>query len=139
MHLQSSVHVPQCRYSGIATLLQKMGADGDTVVSEGDKAEDWKARSIRRLTNPDQSQQQSDWLRIQLLLDTSIAASHLEFVRVMSGAYFGLLVAPQGLFQCFPLGGITSSVFKAPNFSSLQAKTVTILMRVRRKKCCACV
>ena len=63
--------------SGIASLLQSIYQDEYLVKT---KTQAWRERIIEKLVRPDEAQQTADRLREQLLLDTSIAQTHLDFI-----------------------------------------------------------
>ena len=73
--------------SGLASLLDTMIEDEPIVGKNKLKvnAESWKERIIQKLVKSVESQETSKRLREQLLLDTSIAQSHLEFINIISG------------------------------------------------------
>ena len=72
---------------GLASLLDTMIEDesivGKTKMKEN--AGSWKERIIQKLVKPEESNQTAKKLREQLLLDTSIAQSHLDFVNRIAG------------------------------------------------------
>ena len=72
---------------GLASLLDTMTEDEPIVGKNKVKvnAESWKERIIQKLVKPEESQRTAQRLREQLLLDTSIAQSHLDFINVISG------------------------------------------------------
>ena len=84
--IAAGVPVLISRYSGIAWLLQKMSEDEPIVY--GTKLEHpldkWKERILQKLLRPDQSQRAANRLREQLLLDTSIAQTHLDFINIIA-------------------------------------------------------
>ena len=73
--------------SGLASLLETMVEDEAIVGRNKMKvnAEFWKERIIQKLVKPEESQTAANRLREQLLLDTSIAKSHLDFINVIAG------------------------------------------------------
>ena len=77
------------RYSGIARLLRSMAEDESVVY--GTKFESplniWKDRILERLLRPDESRRTADRLREQLLLDTSIAQTHLDFINIIASKF----------------------------------------------------
>ena len=81
--IAAGVPVLVSRYSGIAHLLQ-----GDEPLVYETRLQSvtdiWKDRILERLLRPEESQKTADRLREQLLLDTSIAESHLNFVNVIA-------------------------------------------------------
>ena len=84
--IAAGVPVLVSKHSGLARLLQKMVEDEPVVY--GTKLESpldiWKERILERLLRPDESQQAANKLREQLLLDTSIAQTHLDFINVIA-------------------------------------------------------
>ena len=73
--------------SGLASLLDNMTED-EPIVSKTKlkaNASTWKERIIQKLVNPEESQQTAKRLREQLLLDTSIAQAHLDFINTIAG------------------------------------------------------
>ena len=84
--IAAGVPVLISRYSGIAWLLQKMSEDEPVVY--GTKFErpldKWKDRILQKLLRPDQSQKAANRLREQLLLDTNIAQTHLDFINIIA-------------------------------------------------------
>ena len=73
--------------SGLASLLDTM-IEGEHIVSKTKlkaNASTWKERIIQKLVNPEESQQTAKRLREQLLLDTSIAQTHLDFIYIIAG------------------------------------------------------
>ena len=73
--------------SGLASLLDSMIEDEPIVGKNKVKvnAVSWKERIIQKLVKPEESNQAAKRLREQLLLDTSIAQSHLDFINLISG------------------------------------------------------
>ena len=74
------------RYSGIARLLQKMAEDEPAVYGiKSQSAKDlWKERILQKLLRPGESQLSANRLREELLLDTSIAQTHLDFINIIA-------------------------------------------------------
>ena len=70
-------------HSGIASVLKILMQD-ESVVQEPDDVT-WKDRILQKLLRPEESQKTATRLREQLLLDTSIAQTHLEFTRIIAG------------------------------------------------------
>ena len=85
--IAAGVPVLVSRYSGIAALLRDM-QHSDAVVHK-DKleinTENWKKRIIQKLVNPVETQRAATRLREQLLLDTSVAQTHLDFINTIAG------------------------------------------------------
>ena len=75
--------------SGLASLLDTMIEDESIVGKHKLKvnAELWKERIIQKLVRPDESQIAAKRLREKFLLDTSIAQTHLDFIKVIAGTY----------------------------------------------------
>ena len=75
--------------SGLASLLDTMIEDESIVGKNKLKAnvQTWKERIIQKLVKPEESKQTAKRLREQLLLDTSIAESHLDFINTIAGRY----------------------------------------------------
>ena len=76
-------------YSGLAGLLYNMIGEEPVVYTSSTEpdTETWKNRIIQRLLRPKESQEAANRLREQLLLDSSIAQSHLEFVNTIAGTF----------------------------------------------------
>ena len=77
------------KYSGLAVLLREL-LQGEPVVHKNEldiDTETWKLRIIRKLIKPNRARQRADRLREQLLLDTSIAQTHLDFINTIAGNY----------------------------------------------------
>ena len=75
--------------SGLASLLDMM-IEGEPIVGRKKlkaNASTWKERIIQKLVKPEESQQITKRLREQLLLDTSIAQTHLDFINTIAGKY----------------------------------------------------
>ena len=68
--------------SGITSLLQNIYQDESLVKT---KTQTWRDRIIEKLVRPDEAQQTADRLREQLLLETSIAQTHLDFINTVTG------------------------------------------------------
>ena len=84
--IAAGVPILVSRYTGLAHLLQKKLEDECVVY--GTKLESqldiWKDRILKKLLRPDESQRAANRLREQLLLDTSIGQTHLDFINVIS-------------------------------------------------------
>ena len=78
----AGVPVLVSQHSGIASLMQTMYQDQSVVKT---KTETWKERIIEKLVRPAEAQQIADRLRKQLLLDTNIAQTHLDFINTVTG------------------------------------------------------
>ena len=55
-------------------------------------AESWKERIIQKLVKPEESQKTAKRLRDKLLLDVTIAQTHLDFINNIAGTYDKLIV-----------------------------------------------
>ena len=95
----AGIQVLVSRYSGIARLLERMAEDESVVC--GIKSEPvvniWKDRILERLLRPEESQRAANRLREQLLLDTSVAQTHLDFINIIASKFVfdtGLLALP---------------------------------------------
>ena len=77
------------RYSGIARLLRGMAEDKSVVYGTKlqSKANIWKDRILERLLRPEESQNAANRLKEKLLLDTSIAQAHLDFINVIASKF----------------------------------------------------
>ena len=91
--IAAGVPILVSRYSGIARLLQKMAEDEPVVygIKSQSSTELWKERILQRLLRPGESQQSGNRLREQLLLDTSIAQTHLDFINVIASKSISLI------------------------------------------------
>ena len=87
--IAAGVPVLVSRYSGLAALLYSMIGDESVVYTSRTKSdmETWKERIIQRLLRPQESQQAANRLREQLLLDSNIAETQLEFINTIVGTY----------------------------------------------------
>ena len=78
-------------HSGMGKLLKSIIQD-ESIVHESslepDDMEIWKDRILQKLLRPKESQKTANVLREQLLLDTSIAQTHLDFTRILTGKIF---------------------------------------------------
>ena len=86
--MASGVPVLTSRNAGIAAFLQSTGMPEPIVFDEKGMAENvtmWKERMVYKLTNPEETQRTAAELRKMLLLDTRIASTHLEAVKMMTG------------------------------------------------------
>ena len=78
--------------SGIASLMKYVG-EGEAIVynttgSLHNDSEVWSEKIYQKISDPQRAQIMAQSLRGTLLLDTSIAASHLEFIKIVTGTYF---------------------------------------------------
>ena len=85
--IAAGVPVLVSKDSGLASLLDNMIEDESIVGKNKLKvnADLWKERIIQKLVKPDESQIAAKRLREQLLLDTSIAQTHLDFINTIAG------------------------------------------------------
>ena len=86
--MASGVPVLTSRNTGIAAFLQSMGMHEPTVFDDKSMAENvtvWKERMVYKITNPVEAQRTAAELRKMLLLDTRIASTHLEAVKMLTG------------------------------------------------------
>ena len=91
MAAYSGVPILVSSNSGIASLMNSLG-EGEAIVynTTGNLLNDskvWSERIIQKIRDPEQAQILAQSLRGRLLLDTSIAASHMEFIRIVTGKY----------------------------------------------------
>ena len=75
--------------SGLAALLREMQQDHPVVHKEKlePHTETWKRLIIQKLVKPEEAQKAATRLREQLLLETSIAQTHLDFINTIAGIY----------------------------------------------------
>ena len=74
--------------SGIASLLQKIKETSPVIVNEGDLENDslfWKKCIVDTIQGPKQAKSQSENIKLKLIQDTTIASSHLAFMRAIAG------------------------------------------------------
>ena len=92
--IAAGVPVLIARYSGIATLLQQMAEDEPVVYETKSQSpvDLWKDRILERLLRPEESQRAAIRLKEQLLLDTSIAETHLNFINIIASKFLFSLV-----------------------------------------------
>ena len=85
--IAAGVPVLVSRYSGLASFLSQLQQDEPVVHKNESKLniETWKERIIQKLIKPDGARQRAKILREQLLLDTSIAQTHLDFIDTIAG------------------------------------------------------
>ena len=85
--IAAGVPVLVSSHSGLASLLEMICQD-DSVVRESVLDSDvdvWKEAILQRLLRPDDSQLKATRLREQLLLDSSIAETNLDFIGTIVG------------------------------------------------------
>ena len=92
--IAAGVPILVSKYCGLASLLQRMAEDEPVVY--GTKLEShletWKERILQKLLRPDESQKAANRLREQLVLDTSIAQTHLDFINVIASEFLFNLI-----------------------------------------------
>ena len=79
-------------HSGIASVLETMCQD-ESIVKESalqPDAKTWKEAIIMKLVKPEEAKRAATTLREQLLLDTSIAQTHLDFTKTIIGKKISL-------------------------------------------------
>ena len=86
--IAAGVPVLISRDSGLASLLDTIIEDEPIVGKNKLKAnaQSWKESIIQKLVKPEESQQTAKRLRDKLLLDTSIAETHLDFINTITGS-----------------------------------------------------
>ena len=75
-------------HSGMASLLQAMGETKSVLRDYGGLDADlplWNVRIIEKLSKPEAAHQEAIAIRTKLLHDTSMAASHLQFIGTITG------------------------------------------------------
>ena len=85
--IAAGVPVLVSNHSGIASVLEMMCQD-ESVIRESaldSDIETWKQGILQKLLRPVDSQLKGSRLREQLLLDTGIAQTHLDFIRTIVG------------------------------------------------------
>ena len=87
--IAAGVSVLVSRYSGIERLLRGMAEDEPVVYETKDQSvtDIWRDRILERLLRPVGSQKAANRLREQLLLDSSIAETHLEFINIIASKF----------------------------------------------------
>ena len=87
--IAAGVPVLVSKDSGLASLLSTIMADEPVVYKKEFEAstETWKDRIIQKLRNPEEAQLGANRLQKQLLLDTSIAQTHLDFINTVAGTF----------------------------------------------------
>ena len=73
--------------SGIASLLEAMVQTGSILQESSLEAREktWRDGIIQKIVKPHESKRAANTLREQLLLDTSIAQTHLDFIKTVTG------------------------------------------------------
>ena len=92
MAAYSEVPILVSSNSGIASLMKSMG-EGEAIVynttgSLQNDSEVWSEKIYQKISDPQNAQMMAQSLRGTLLLDTSIASSHVEFIKMVTGRYF---------------------------------------------------
>ena len=85
--IAAGVPVLVSNHSGMATLLETI-YQVESIIQESildSDTEIWKEGILQKLLKPEDSQRRADRMREQLLLDTSIAQTHLDFIRTLLG------------------------------------------------------
>ena len=85
--IAAGVPVLVSSHSGMAALL-KMICQDESVVKDSalqPNVKTWREGILQKLMRPEDSQQRADRLREQLLLDTTIAQTHLSFIGTVVG------------------------------------------------------
>ena len=80
--IAAGVPVLVSKHSGIASVLEMICQD-ESVVNESvllSNVHTWRERILKKLLRPEDSQRRVNRLREELLLDTSIAQTHLDFI-----------------------------------------------------------
>ena len=88
--IAAGVPVLVSNHSGMATLLETI-YQVESIIQEStldSDAETWKEGILQKLLRPEDSQRKADRMREQLLLDTSIVQTHLDFIRALLGKIF---------------------------------------------------
>ena len=88
--IAAGVPVLVSNQSGIASLLETI-YQVESILREStldSDTETWKEGILQKLLRPEDSQRKADRMREQLLLDTSIAQTHLDFIRTVVGKIF---------------------------------------------------
>ena len=88
--IAAGVTILVSNHSGMAALLETI-YQVESIIQEStldSDAETWKEGILQKLLRPEDSQRKADRMREQLLLDTSIAQTHLDFIRALLGKIF---------------------------------------------------
>ena len=72
-------------HSAVGSLLLEIDAN-NSVVSETEEHR-WIHRISQKIANPDEAQREANNLKDQLLLDTKIPSTHLDFINIITGVY----------------------------------------------------
>ena len=91
MAAYSGVPILVSSNSGIASVMNSTG-EGEAVVynTTGTLQNDskvWSEKIYQKISDPQRALNLAESLRGSLLLDTSIAASHVEFIKIITGSY----------------------------------------------------
>ena len=88
--------------SGMASLLQDLDRHQSSVVhNKGALNADallWNVRITEKLTKPKQAQEEAENIRAKLIQDTTIASSHLDFIRIVIGIHQSLYLNEPHVF-----------------------------------------
>ena len=90
--IAAGIPVLVSKHSGLACFLNEI-TGSESVVYEmktQSSIDRWKDKMLERILRPDESQREANTLREQLLLDTSIAQTHLDFINVVASRFFPL-------------------------------------------------
>ena len=85
--IAAGVPVLVSNHSGMKALLETI-YQVDSIILEttmNSDTETWKEGILQKLLRPEDSQRKADRMREQLLLDTSIGQTHLDFIRTLLG------------------------------------------------------
>ena len=137
--IAAGVPVLVSRYCGLASLLRKMAEDEPVVY--GTKLESefemWKERILQKLLRPDEAQRAANILRERLLLDTSIAETHLDFINTISSKFFYCLKTSDG--KCFFIcQHELYSFFNIPTRNTDNTDTLQMFCPFQVKRVCNC-
>ena len=91
MAAYSGVPILVSSNSGLAFLMESLG-EGEAIVyrttgSSRKDATTWSERIIQKIRDPEQAQKLAESLRGTFLLDTSISASRIEFIKIITGTF----------------------------------------------------
>ena len=99
--IAAGVPVSVSNHSGVASLLETVCQD-ESIVKESALQPDinmWRQGILQKLLRPEDSQRMANRLREEILLDTSIAQTHMDFIGIIVGkiscfSYIQLLFSP---------------------------------------------
>ena len=91
MAAYSGVPILVSSNSGLASLMESLG-EGEAIVyrttgSSSKDATEWSERIIQKIRDPEQAQILAESLRGTFLLDTSISASRIDFIKIITGTF----------------------------------------------------